>query len=569
MSTQVANQQNYTSSGDEDNHSDTQLKHEDSGLETPQAENNEDLLFEKSAASKTGLGDLFGVVLICGLISFGGFMFGFDTGTIGGFFKMGNFLKKFGSYHEGRKEYYFTNARTGLMVSIFNIGCCLGGLFLGGLCDKYGRKPALTIVAGVYMVGILIQITCMDHPHVWVQYLVGRIIAGFGFGGIAVVSPLMLGETAPAKLRSICVSFYQLMITLGIFLGYCCNYGTKQYSDSSSAQWRVAVGLCFAWALLMMGGITFVPESARFLVQKDRIEDARKTLSILNKVPGDDPLLQNELDSIVAAVEAERLAGEATIKELFSTKTKVFQRLVMGVMIQSLQQLTGDNYFFYYGTLVFTAVGLKDSYQTSIIIGIVNFASTCFCLFVVNKFGRRTVLLLGSTTMTVCMVVYSSIGVKKLYPNGRSEAPSKKAGDVMILFTCLYIFCFATTWAPIAYVICAETYPLRVKSKCMAIATGANWMWGFAISFFTPFITSAIHFSYGYVFMGCLVFMTFYVFFTVPETKGLTLEEVNEMWLDGVLPWKSSSWVPSARRNAEYDNEALKHDDKTGLKKFF
>ncbi|CAI8491888.1 unnamed protein product [Hanseniaspora opuntiae] len=528
-----------------------------------------DLLFEKSAASKTGFGDLFGVVLICLLISFGGFMFGFDTGTIGGFFKMGDFLKRFGSYHQGRKEYYFTNARTGLMVSIFNIGCCLGGLILGGLCDKYGRKPALTIVSGVYMVGILIQITCMHHKHVWVQYLVGRIIAGFGFGGIAVVSPLMLGETAPAKLRSICVSFYQLMITLGIFLGYCCNYGTKQYSDSNSGQWRVAVGLCFAWALLMMGGITFVPESARFLVQKDRIEDARKTLSILNKVPGDDPLLQSELDSIVAAVEAERLAGEASFKELFATKTKVFQRLVMGVMIQSLQQLTGDNYFFYYGTLVFTAVGLKDSYQTSIIIGIVNFASTCMCLFVVNKFGRRTVLLLGSTTMTICMVVYSSIGVKRLYPHGRSEAPSKKAGDVMILFTCLYIFCFATTWAPIAYVICAETYPLRVKSKCMAIATGANWMWGFLISFFTPFITSAIHFSYGYVFMGCLVFMTFYVFFTIPETKGLTLEEVNEMWLDGVLPWKSSSWVPSSRRGAEYDNEALKHDEKTGLKRFF
>ncbi|CAI8491917.1 unnamed protein product [Hanseniaspora opuntiae] len=568
MSTQVANQ-HLSSSGDEDNHSDTQLKHEDSGLETPPVENTEDLLFEKSAASKTGFGDLFGVVLICLLISFGGFMFGFDTGTIGGFFKMGDFLKRFGSYHQGRKEYYFTNARTGLMVSIFNIGCCLGGLILGGLCDKYGRKPALTIVSGVYMVGILIQITCMHHKHVWVQYLVGRIIAGFGFGGIAVVSPLMLGETAPAKLRSICVSFYQLMITLGIFLGYCCNYGTKQYSDSNSGQWRVAVGLCFAWALLMMGGITFVPESARFLVQKDRIEDARKTLSILNKVPGDDPLLQSELDSIVAAVEAERLAGEASFKELFATKTKVFQRLVMGVMIQSLQQLTGDNYFFYYGTLVFTAVGLKDSYQTSIIIGIVNFASTCMCLFVVNKFGRRTVLLLGSTTMTICMVVYSSIGVKRLYPHGRSKAPSKKAGDVMILFTCLYIFCFATTWAPIAYVICAESYPLRVKSKCMAIATGANWMWGFLISFFTPFITSAIHFSYGYVFMGCLVFMTFYVFFTIPETKGLTLEEVNEMWLDGVLPWKSSSWVPSSRRGAEYDNEALKHDEKTGLKRFF
>ncbi|XBW38681.1 hypothetical protein QEN19_004269 [Hanseniaspora menglaensis] len=566
MSTGLADKQLNSSS--DDVHSDTQLKQEDSGLESPHL-NVEDALFAESAASEKGKGELFGVVLMCLLIAFGGFMFGFDTGTIGGFFSMGNFKRRFGSYHQGRKEYYFTDARTGLMVSIFNIGCCFGGLIFGGLADSRGRKAALTVVAGVYMVGILIQITCQSNKHVWVQYLVGRIIAGLGVGGIAVVAPMLLGETAPARLRSICVSFYQLLITLGIFVGYCCNYGTKKYSDNNSGQWRIAVGLCFLWALLMIGGITFVPESARYLVQKDRIEEARVTLSKLNKVPGDDPLLQKELDTIITAVEAERLAGEASFKELFSTKTKVFQRLVMGVMIQSLQQLTGDNYFFYYGTLVFTAVGLKDSYQTSIIIGIVNFASTCVCLFVVNKFGRRTVLLGGSITMTACMVIYSSVGVKKLYPNGRSQPASKGAGDCMIVFTCFYIFCFATTWAPIAYVICAESYPLRVKSKCIAIATGANWFWGFLISFFTPFITSAIHFSYGYVFTGCLIFMTFYVFFTVPETKGLTLEEVNEMWLDDVLPWKSASWVPASARNVDYDQEALKHDEKKGFKRFF
>jgi MFS transporter, SP family, sugar:H+ symporter len=510
-----------------------------------------------------------GVIINCLLIAFGGFMFGFDVGTIGGFFKMGNFLKKFGSYHHGRKEYYFTNIRTGLLVSMFNVGCCIGGIALGGLCDKYGRKPALTIVACIYMVGVLIQITCMDHPHVWVQYLVGRIVAGFGFGGISVFSPLMLGETAPAKLRSICVSFYQLVNCFGILIGYCCNYGTKKYSDDNSAQWRVALGLCFLWALTMMGGITFVPESARYLVQKDRIEEARKTLSILNKVPMDDPLLEKELDLIVSAVQAERIAGKASFKELFSTKTKVFQRLVMGVILQSLQQLTGDNYFFYYGTIIFTAVGLKDSYQTSIIIGVVNFASTCMCLVVVKKFGRRTVLMSGSITTTVCMVIYSAIGVKKLYPHGRSEPASKSAGDVMIVFTCLYIFFFATTWGPLPYVVCAETYPLRVKSKCIAITQGTNWIWGFLISFFTPFITGAIHFSYGFVFMGCLIFMTFFVFFVIPETKDLTLEEVDELWQDDVLPWKSAGWVPAARRGVDYNEAELRHDEKKGIRRFF
>ena len=564
-------QQNSTSSNvdfSKDVKDDTALKNAEN---KEQKYDDAELKVLQESMSSKGLSQFTGVVFLCLLISFGGFIFGFDTGTIGGFFNMGNFKRRFGSYHKGRKEYYFSNVRTGLMVSIFNIGCAIGGLILGGLSDRYGRKMGLTIVTVIYMVGILIQITCQPHDHVWVQYFIGRLIAGLGNGAISVICPTFLAETAPANLRSVCVTFYQLMITLGIFMGYCCNYGTKQYSDNTTAQWRVAVGLCFAWALLMIGGLSLVPESARYLIQKDRLEEGKKSIAHLNKASEDDAIVVAEFDSILAAVEAERLAGEATIKELFSTKTKVFQRMCMGVMIQSLQQLSGDNYFFYYGTIVFAAVGLSDSFQTAIVIGVVNFFSTFVALYTVNRFGRRQLLMAGAVLMVCCYVVFASVGVKSLYIGGYSAnaETSKGAGNCMIVFTCFFIFCFANTWAGLAYVICSESFPLRVKNKCMAVASGANWMWGFLISFFTPFITSAIHFSYGYVFMGCMVFAFFYVFFTVPETKGLSLEEVNEMWLDGVLPWKSVSWVPASKRGDDYDGEALKHDDKKGFRKFF
>ena len=139
----------------------------------------------------------------------------------------------------------------------------------------------------------------------------------------------------------------------------------------------------------------------------------------------------------------------------------------------------------------------------------------------------------------------------------------------MIVFTCFYIFCFATTWASLAYTLCSETYPLRVKAKCMGIATASNWIWGFLISFFTPFITSAIRFAYGYVFMGCMIFSFFFVFFYVPETKDLSLEEVNELWMEGVLPWKSTSYVPKDRRTADYDATLATTDDRKGFKRFF
>ncbi|CAG60202.1 uncharacterized protein GVI51_I00099 [Nakaseomyces glabratus] len=508
------------------------------------------------------LGAYWTVMCLCLMIAFGGFVFGWDTGTISGFVAQTDFKRRFGQRHSDG-TYYLSNVRTGLIVAIFNIGCAFGGLTLGRTGDLYGRKKGLVIVVSVYVVGIIIQIASVDK---WYQYFIGRIISGLGVGGIAVLSPTLISETAPKHLRGTCVSFYQLMITLGIFLGYCTNYGTKNYSNS--VQWRVPLGLCFAWALFMIGGMSMVPESPRFLVEKGRLEEARRSIAISNKLSMDDPGVTFELDTISAGVEAERLAGSASWGELFSNKGKILPRVIMGVMIQSLQQLTGNNYFFYYGTTIFKAVGLEDSFQTSIVLGIVNFASTFVGLWTVERFGRRRCLLWGSATMAACFVIFASVGVKSLYPHGRDHASSKGAGNCMIVFTCFFIFCFATTWAPIAYVIVSETYPLRVKNRAMAIAVGSNWIWGFLIGFFTPFITSAINFSYGYVFMGCLVFSYFYVFFFVCETKGLTLEEVNDMYEEGVLPWKSPNWVPPSRRDASYDIDAMMHDDKPWYKRF-
>ncbi|CAE6467032.1 AEH_G0012100.mRNA.1.CDS.1 [Saccharomyces cerevisiae] len=503
------------------------------------------------------------VSIMCIMIAFGGFVYGWDTGTISGFVNQTDFIRRFGMKHKDG-SYYLSKVRTGLIVSIFNIGCAIGGIILSKLGDMYGRKMGLIVVVVIYIIGIIIQIASINK---WYQYFIGRIISGLGVGGIAVLSPMLISEVSPKHLRGTLVSCYQLMITAGIFLGYCTNYGTKTYSNS--VQWRVPLGLCFAWALFMIGGMTFVPESPRYLAEVGKIEEAKRSIAVSNKVAVDDPSVLAEVEAVLAGVEAEKLAGNASWGELFSSKTKVLQRLIMGAMIQSLQQLTGDNYFFYYGTTIFKAVGLSDSFETSIVLGIVNFASTFVGIYVVDRYGRRTCLLWGAASMTACMVVYASVGVTRLWPNGQDQPSSKGAGNCMICFACFYIFCFATTWAPIPYVVVSETFPLRVKSKAMSIATAANWLWGFLIGFFTPFITGAINFYYGYVFMGCLVFMFFYVLLVVPETKGLTLEEVNTMWEEGVLPWKSASWVPPSRRGANYDAEEMAHDDKPLYKRMF
>ena len=475
---------------------------------------------------------------MCVLIAFGGFVFGFDTGTISGFINMSDFLERFGGTRADG-TLYFSNVRTGLLIGLFNVGCAIGALFLSKVGDMYGRRVGIMTAMIIYIVGIIVQIASQ---HAWYQVMIGRIITGLAVGTLSVLCPLFISEVSPKHLRGTLVCCFQLMITLGIFLGYCTTYGTKTYSDSR--QWRIPLGLCFAWALCLLGGMVRMPESPRYLVGNDRIEDAKISLAKTNKVSPEDPALYRELQLIQAGVERERLAGSASWKSLITGKPRILERVFVGAMLQSLQQLTGDNYFFYYSTTIFKSVGLNDSFQTSIIIGVINFASTFVGIYAIEKLGRRHCLLIGSVAMSICFLIYSLIGTQHLYIDKPGGASRKPDGDAMIFITALYVFFFASTWAGGVYSIMSELYPLKVRSKAMGIASASNWLWGFLISFFTSFITDAIHFYYGFVFMGCLVFSIFFVYFMVYETKGLTLEEIDELYSTKVVPWKSAGWVP-------------------------
>lgn len=498
------------------------------------------------------------ISFFCVLVAFGGFVFGFDTGTISGFVNMSDYLERFGELNADG-EYFLSNVRTGLIVAIFNVGCAVGGIFLSKIADVYGRRIGLMFSMIIYVVGIIVQISASDK---WYQIVVGRAIAGLAVGTVSVLSPLFIGESAPKTLRGTLVCCFQLCITLGIFLGYCTTYGTKTYTDSR--QWRIPLGLCFVWAIMLVIGMVCMPESPRYLVVKNKIEEAKKSIGRSNKVSPEDPAVYTEVQLIQAGIERESLAGSASWTELVTGKPRIFRRVIMGIMLQSLQQLTGDNYFFYYGTTIFQAVGMTDSFQTSIVLGVVNFASTFLGIYTIERFGRRLCLLTGSVCMFVCFIIYSILGVTNLYIDGYDGPTSVPTGDAMIFITTLYIFFFASTWAGGVYCIVSETYPLRIRSKAMSVATAANWIWGFLISFFTPFITSAIHFYYGFVFTGCLLFSFFYVYFFVVETKGLTLEEVDELYAQGVAPWKSSKWVPPTKEemahSSGYAAEAKPHD---------
>lgn len=485
--------------------------------------------------------DFAAVSLFCLLVAFGGFVFGFDTGTISGFVNMASFKSSFGETRADGTS-YLSNVRVGLIISIFNVGCAVGGIFLSKIGDVWGRRSGLLFAMVVYVVGITVQIASGNR---WYQFFIGRLITGLGVGTVAVLSPLLISEVAPKQVRGTLVFCYQLCTTLGILIGGCVTFGTKKYT--TSMQWRTPLILCYVWATLLLLGMAKMPESPRYLVEKGKVEEAKRAIAKSNNVDERDPEVEAEMLLIQAGVDREALAGSASWTELITGKPKIFRRVIMGIMLNSLQQLTGVNYFFYYGTTVFQAVGLDDSFVTSIILGVVNFLSTFVGIWAIERFGRRFCLLVGSVAMFLCFIVFACIGSLGLFIDGYSLDASnirKSSGAGMIFVACVFIFFFASTWAGGVFCIVSESYPTRIRAKAMAVATAANWMWGFLIAFFTPFITSAIHFYYGFVFAGCLLFSLFYVYFFVAETKGLSLEEVDELYACDVQAWRSSSWKP-------------------------
>ncbi|KAL6239226.1 hypothetical protein BDW75DRAFT_227366 [Aspergillus navahoensis] len=469
------------------------------------------------------------------VVSMGGFIFGYSTGQISGFTTMADFKMRFAE-RQANGEYVFSNVRNGLIVGLLCIGTMIGALVAAPIADRIGRKLSMSFWSIVHIVGIIIQIATDSN---WVQIAMGRWVAGLGVGALSSVVPMYQSEAAPRQVRGAMISAFQLFVAFGIFISYIINYGTE--SIKSTASWRITMGVGFAWPLILGLGALFLPESPRYAYRLGRIDEARKVMSKLYGVDVNHRVVVQEMKDMKDKLEEERAAGDAPWHDVV-TGPRMLYRTLLGIALQSLQQLSGANFIFYYGNSIFTSTGLNNSYVTQIILGAVNFGMTLPGLYIVEHFGRRASLMVGGAWMAICFYIWASVGNSALDLDNPQNTP--KAGSAMIVFTCFFIAGFATTWGPIVWSICSEMYPNRSRATSIGIATCANWTWNFLISFFTPFISSSIHFAYGYVFASCCVVGVLVVFFFVNETQGRTLEEVDTMYVLHVIPWKSASWVP-------------------------
>ncbi|KAF4464206.1 MFS transporter SP family sugar:H+ symporter [Fusarium albosuccineum] len=475
--------------------------------------------------------------------SVGGLMFGYVSGQISGFFLMDNYSHRFGEL-QSDGTYNFSAARQGTIVGLLSAGCLVGSLISGNLADTFGRRLTISLTALWTCVGTIIEISSTTH---WVQFAIGRLVTGLGIGSLSVVVPMYQSESSPAIIRGLLISTYQLFVTLGIWTAEMVNWGTESRTNTSS--WRIPNGLSFLWALILGAGILLLPESPRYAYRKGREEEARNTIAKLAGLEPNSPSVNRQIDEIREKLDEERALPDTKWHEIF-TGPRMLYRTTLGIVLQAGQQLTGINFFFYFGTTVFASTGIKNSYVTQLILGSVNCACTFGGLYIVQKCGRRKALMVGGAWMMMCFFVYAFVGHFALDHDDPLNSPA--AGAVLITFSCLAIAAFATTWGPLVWAVVAELYPSQYRSRCMALATAANWLWNFLISFFTRFITDAIDYFYGLVFAACCAVLVLIVFFFVIESKDRTLEEIDTMYMLHVNPITSSKWNAETQSNKNH-----------------
>lgn len=266
--------------------------------------------------------------------SIGGFMFGYVSGQISGFFLMDDFARRFGQL-QADGSYTFSAARQGTIVGLLCIGCLFGSLIAGKIADSLGRRLAISASAFFCCIGTIIEISSST---AWYQFAIGRLVNGLGIGSLSVLVPMYQSESSPATIRGVLVASYQLFITLGIWTAEMINYGTE--TKASSASWRIPNGISFLWALILGAGILFLPESPRYAYRIGRVDEARRTIARLAGLDPEHRDVSSQITEIRVKLEEERAGVETAWHEIF-TGPKMFYRTALGVVLQAGQQLTG------------------------------------------------------------------------------------------------------------------------------------------------------------------------------------------------------------------------------------
>jgi SP family sugar:H+ symporter-like MFS transporter len=478
-------------------------------------------------------------------VAFGGVLFGYDTGTISGILAMPYWQRLFSTgYIDPEGNPNITTSQESGIVSILSAGTFFGALASPFLADRFGRRPALIASTWVFNLGVILQTAATSIP----MFLAGRFFAGFGVGLISALIPLYQSETAPKWIRGAIVGAYQWAITIGLLLAAVVNNSTARRNDTGS--YRIPIAVQFAWSLVLFFGMILLPETPRYLIRSGRMDKAARSLGKIRRLSPDHPAVAAELAEVKANHDFESSLGKASYLDCF--RPPILKRQFTGMALQALQQLTGINFIFYYGTKYFQNSGVSSGFVISMITSAINVASTIPGMYAIDKWGRRPLLLWGAIGMCVSQFIVAMAGT---FSTGQTDdgviTVKNIAGQkAAVSFVCIYIFFFASTWGPLAWVVTGEIFPLKVRAKALSMTTATNWLFNWAIAYSTPYL---VNYGPGYanlqskiffIWFGCCFICIAFVYFFIYETKGLSLEEVDQLYEECTSARHSSKWRP-------------------------
>ncbi len=420
----------------------------------------------------------------------GGFLFGFDTAVIAG------------TTQQLTQIFHLTPTTLGLTVFIGLAGTVLGAMFSGILGQRIGGREALRIMAILYTISALGCAFAWN----WPALMVFRFIGGIGIGGSSVLGPVYIAELAPAKWRGRMVGLFQINIVVGILLAYLSNY-LLALLNLGTHLWRWQLGVAAipsaAFLLLLYG----IPRSSRWLVTQNRTDEALDVLRMMGA-----PDSEAELREIMESIHMER---GAAAEPLFKAKYRL--PIFLAISIGLFNQLSGINAILYYSNYIFTAAGfsqISGSIQT-VIIGFMNLLATLLGMSLIDKLGRKTLLLIGSVGTTACLAGVAAI----FFTN------SHQAALVWLLVG--YIGFFAISQGSVIWVYIAEVFPTRIRAKGQSLGSSSHWIMNAIISLVFPIMAKSsggIPFAF---FAAMMTLQFFVVLFLYPETKGITLEQLQ------------------------------------------
>ena len=455
------------------------------------------------------------IILNSVVATIGGFLFGFDSGVINGTV-------------DGLKQAFdSTEAQLGFEVASMLLGCAIGAFFAGRLADRLGRRSVLIISAVLFLLSAL----GAGAAHSSLLFIAARVVGGFAVGAASVMSPAYIAEVAPARYRGRLATVQQIAIISGLFIAFLSNYLLAKAAGASTeplwagqAAWRWMFWMQAIPSALFLLLLLFIPESPRFLVVKRRKDEA---LAVLTRLFGAEQA-QVTLSEIDASLSQDHHRPQ--LSDLVNKATRKIRPIVwVGIGLAVFQQLVGINVVFYYGAVLWQAVGFSesDALLINVLSGALSIGACIVTVLLIDKIGRKPLLWIGSAGMSVslALVVYAFASGSMV--NGHLQLPGHM-GTLALVAANAYVVFFNVSWGPVMWVMLGEMFPNQIRGSALAVAGAAQWTANFIVTVTFPMLLAGIGLASTYsIYLVSAVISVFFVIKFVRETKGRSLEQME------------------------------------------